>query len=76
MTHATHPFGGVLSTPRAKRVARRGTRPNPLISLSNFTAAADLTVFHQYGTEGPDDFALGRSGSVYVSLAVANGLIR
>jgi sugar lactone lactonase YvrE len=34
--------------------------------------AADLGVFHQYATEGPDDLALGRSGKVYVSLAVTN----
>ncbi len=44
------------------------------LPLVDAPTAADLTVFHQYGTEGPDDFALGRSGRVYVSLAVSNQL--
>src|SRR4029077_20285418 len=33
--------------------------------------ATDLALFHQYATEGPDEIVFGRSGRLYVSLAVA-----
>ncbi len=46
----------------------------PIYSLPLVDApvAADLALFHMYGAEGPDEIAFGRSGKLYVSLAVAN----
>jgi sugar lactone lactonase YvrE len=42
------------------------------LPLIDTPTAADLMTFHTYGTEGPDEIAFGRSGRLYVSLAVAN----
>jgi sugar lactone lactonase YvrE len=42
------------------------------LPLVDTPGAADLTVFHMYGAEGPDEITFGRSGRLYVSLAVSN----
>lgn len=42
------------------------------LPLVDAPTAVDLTVFHMYGTEGPDEITFGRSGRLYVSLAVSN----
>ena len=46
----------------------------PIYSLPLVPAPqpTDLALFHQYATEGPDQLAFGRSGNLYVTLAVAN----
>lgn len=50
--------------------AARG--PIYTLPLVDAPQAADLTLFHEYGADGPDEIAFGRSGKLYVSLAVAN----
>jgi sugar lactone lactonase YvrE len=42
------------------------------LPLVDTPQAADLVLFHQYGVDGPDEIVFGRSGRLYVSLAVAN----
>lgn len=42
------------------------------LPLVDTPTAGDLTVFHTYTTEAPDEIAFGRSGNLYVSLALAN----
>ena len=42
------------------------------LPLVDTPQAADLALFHQYALDGPDEIVFGRSGRLYVSLAVAN----
>jgi sugar lactone lactonase YvrE len=42
------------------------------LPLVDAPQAGDLALFHQYALEGPDEIVFGRSGRLYVSLAVAN----
>lgn len=46
----------------------------PIYSLPLVPAPqpTDLALFHQYATEAPDQLAFGRSGNLYVTLALAN----
>jgi len=48
------------------------TGPIYSLPLVDAPQAADLTLFHQYGADGPDEITFGRSGKLYVSLAVTN----
>ena len=49
-----------------------GKGPIYTLPLVAAPAAGDLALFHEYGADGPDEIAFGRSGRLYVSLAVAN----
>lgn len=42
------------------------------LPLVDTPTAGDLTLFHMYGADGPDEITFGRSGRLYVSLALAN----
>ena len=42
------------------------------LPLVDAPTATDLTLFHMYGADGPDEIAFGRSGKLYVSLAIGN----
>lgn len=50
----------------------QGTGAVYSLPLAPAPGPADLALLHQYATEGPDDIAFGRSGNLYVSLAVSN----
>ncbi len=42
------------------------------LPLTGQPKANDLAVFHDFGLDGPDNFAFGESGRLYVALAFAN----
>jgi sugar lactone lactonase YvrE len=42
------------------------------LPLVDQPTAADLTVFHTYNTEAPDDIAFAKSGNLYATLALSN----
>lgn len=56
----------------AVTVTSLATGPIYTLPLIDAPQAADLTLFHQFGLEGPDEITFGRSGKLYVSLAVSN----
>lgn len=69
---------GIRVTPDRKRIVFavsfdvHGTGAVYTLPLVAQPAAADLAIFHQYAAEAPDDMAFGRSGKLYVSLALSN----
>lgn len=69
---------GIRVSPDGQRIFVAVTFTNaakgPIYTLPLVDApqAADLTLFHEYAADGPDEIAFGRSGNLYVSLAVAN----
>jgi sugar lactone lactonase YvrE len=69
---------GIRVSPDRQRiyvaVSFNASAQGPIYSLPlvNAPTAGDLSTFHLYGAEAPDEIAFGRSGNLYVSLALGN----